>query len=139
MDNSTLKEMYGYDYVGAEDIEAPLQCWYNDVLEKTEDELTVGDIGRMLRQRIFSKVAIRRAIEILSSDPFAGEMFEGQLMYNLYNAKPKYLCQFYKEAGEMLRKAEKALLTHEWESEESKNEYLDIFTSFLNKIKEEKI
>ena len=37
MEKSTLKEMYGYDYVGAEDIEAPLQCWYNDVLEKTED------------------------------------------------------------------------------------------------------
>ena len=119
MEKPTLKELYGYDY------------------EKTEDQLTVADIGRMLRQRIFSKIAIKRAIEILSDDPFAGEMFEGQLMFNLYNAKPKYLCQFYKQAEEMLGKAEKALLSHEWECEKAKQEYLDIFGSFLKKVREE--
>jgi len=135
--SKTLKEIYEYDLIEDENIDCPMDEWFNSIMEKTKDQLTVSDVCRMLRQKICSRVAIKRAVEMLSDDPFAGEMFEGQLLYNLYSGKEKYLRLFYTQMGPVLENAGLRAKSHEWSSEKAKEEYMDILSKFSKKIKEE--
>lgn len=132
-----LKEIYEYDLIEDFDKSLMVDEWFNTIMEKTKDQLTVSDVSRMLRQKICSKVAIKKAIEILDEDPFAGEMFEGQLMFNLYDGKEKYLKLFYTQVEPVLEKAGLMSKTHQWSSEEEKEEYMDVLARFERKIREE--
>ncbi len=138
MEKLKLKEIYEYDYIPEGSNVYPLTEWFNSILEKTEDELTIGDVCRMLRQRMCSKCAMERAVEILRGDPFAGEIYDGQLMSTLYGAKEKYLCLFYEELSPILADAERKALGRDWQSEEEKTEYLKIAAAFRQKIAEAK-
>ena len=133
----TLKEIYEYDLIEDEGLDYTVDEWFNTIMAITMDQLTVSDVSRMLRQKICSRVAIKRAIEILNDDPFIGEMFEGQLMFNLYAGKEKYLKLFYAQMRPMLEKAGLMAKAHNWGSEEEKNEYMDIIARFAQKIKED--
>ena len=75
MHSKTLREIYEYDLIPDDGLNFPIEEWFNAVMEKTEDKLTVSDVSRMLRQKIFSVVAINRAIEMLKEDIFTGEMY----------------------------------------------------------------
>ena len=133
----TLKEIYEYDLIEDDGIDYTVDEWFNTIMEKTKDQLSLADVSRMLRQKICSRVAIKRAIEMLSDDPFVGEMFEGQLMFNLYAGKEKYLRLFYTQMEPVLEKAGIMAKAHHWASEDEKNEYIDIVAKFAQKIKEE--
>ena len=135
--SKTLREIYEYDLIEDDGIDYTVDEWFNTIMEKTKDQLDVTDVSRMLRQRICSRVAIKRAIEMLNDDPFIGEMFEGQLMCNLYMGKEKYLKLFYHQMMPVLEKAALMAKSHEWRSDEEKNEYMDIVAKFAKKIKEE--
>lgn len=132
MENRKIREIYDYDMI--ENDEFSLQKWYNMVMDKTPAELTVGDVCRMLRQKIFSVVAIGRAIEILEGDPFAGELFDGQLMENLYAGKEKYLCRRYDDIEKLLVNAELKALAYSWADEGSKEDYLKTIAAFSQRI-----
>ena len=134
MHKMKLKEIYEYDYIPDEEDTYPLQEWFNAILEKTEDELTIADVCRMLRQRMCSKCAMKRAVDLLREDPFAGEIYEGQLMSTLYGSKEKYLCLFYADILPILENAEVLSLSHKWANEEEKSEYLKIAEAFKQKI-----
>ena len=121
-----LREIYEYDLIEDDGIDYTVDEWFNTIMEKTKDQLNVSDVSRMLRQKICSKVAIKRAIEMLSDDPFIGEMFEGQLMYNLYH-----------QVEPVLENAALMAKSHNWECEQAKEEYMDIVAKFAKKIKEE--
>jgi len=88
----------------------------------------------MLRQRMCSKCAMKRAVDLLREDPFAGEIYEGQLMSTLYGSKEKYLCLFYADILPILENAEVLSLSHKWANEEEKSEYLKIAEAFKQKI-----
>lgn len=132
-----LREIYEYDLIEDDGIDYTVDEWFNTIMEKTKDQLNVSDVSRMLRQKICSKVAIKRAIEMLSDDPFIGEMFEGQLMYNLFMGKEKYLRLYYHQVEPVLENAALMAKSHNWESESAKEEYMDIVAKFAKKIKEE--
>ena len=134
MHNKTLREIYEYDLVPDDGLNYPVEEWFNAVMEKTEDKLTISDVSRMLRQRIFSVVAINRAIEMLRDDLFAGEMYEGQLMANLCNAKEKYLCKRYDDVKTLLQGAELKALQHKWADEKEKLEFLKTVEEFEKKV-----
>ncbi|MBQ1340581.1 MAG: hypothetical protein IIY35_08150 [Ruminococcus sp.] len=134
MQKQKLKEIYEYDYIPNDSEIYPLQEWFNTILEKTEDELTIADVCRMLRQRMCSKCAMKRAVDLLREDPFAGEIYEGQLMSTLYGSKEKYLCLFYADILPILENAEILSLSHKWANEEEKSEYLKIAEAFKQKI-----
>jgi hypothetical protein len=138
MDGKTLKEIYEYDLVPDEDHQYSLDEWFNSIMSKTVDELTIADICRMLRQKICSAVAIGKAIDMLNDDPFVGELYEGQLMITLYNAKEKYLCKRYDDIEPLLDKAALKSKTHDWVSEYEKFEYLRTLEAFAKKIRESK-
>ena len=132
-----LREIYEYDLIEEDGMDNAVDEWFNTIMEKTKDQLNVADVSRMLRQKICSRVAIKRAIEMLSDDPFVGEMFEGQLMFNLYKGKEKYLRLFYPQMSNVLEKAETMAECHHFDSEDDKNEYITIISKFAQKIKEE--
>ena len=134
MHNKTLREIYEYDLIPDDGLNFPIEEWFNAVMEKTEDKLTVADVSRMLRQKIFSVVAINRAIEMLKEDIFTGEMYEGQLMANLCNAKEKYLCKRYDDIRPILADAELKALSHQWSNAEDKTEFLRTVEDFIKKI-----
>lgn len=137
MQKMKIKDIYEFDYIPESDL-YPLEEWFNAILEKTEDELTIGDVCRLLRQRMCSKCAMHRAVEILREDPFAGEIYDGQLMSTLYGAKEKYLCLFYDELMPIIEDAELQALRRNWSSEDEKSEYLKIAMAFKHKIEEAK-
>ena len=135
--SKTLREIYEYDLIEEEGEDFAVDEWFNSIMEKTKDQLDVSDVSRMLRQKICSRVAIKRAIEMLSDDPFIGEMFEGQLMFNLCMGKEKYLKLFYHQMEPVLENAAVMAKSHNWSSQEQKEEYLDVVANFSRKIKEE--
>jgi plasmid rolling circle replication initiator protein Rep len=51
---------------------SPLEIWYKNVLQKTFARLTTTDAVRMLTQGVLIEIGLRKAIEILLSDPTAG-------------------------------------------------------------------
>ena len=61
----------------------PLQIWYNNLLKKTEDELTTFDVIRMLRQKKFVDLAVKKTLEFLINNPFVGDCFTGELLEKL--------------------------------------------------------
>ena len=133
-----LREIYEYDLIEDDDMDNAVDEWFNTIMEKTKDQLSLADVSRMLRQKICSRVAIKRAIEMLSDDPFVGEMFEGQLMFNLYNGKEKYLKLFYDELLPIIEQAELSAIGRVWSSNDEKTEYLKIASAFKHKIAEAK-
>jgi len=77
--SNTLKNIYHLDY-DKSNFTSGLIRWYNSLIDKTVDELNVVDVSKMIRQNILKEVAIARAIDIFLSDPFAGEMQDGDLL-----------------------------------------------------------
>ena len=136
MDGKTLRDIYEYGLIPDVDTQNILDEWFNSIMNKEVDELTVADICRMLRQRICSVVAIGKAIELLSEDPFIGELYEGQLMLTLYNAKEKYLCKRYDDIEPLLERSALLSRSHVWDSEYEKLDYLQTLEAFARKIRE---
>ncbi|WP_312448583.1 contact-dependent growth inhibition system immunity protein [Lacrimispora sp.] len=77
--SNTLKDIYHLDY-DKSNFNSGLISWYNNLIDKTVDELNVVDVSKMARQNILKEVAIARAIEIFLHDPFDGEMQDGDLL-----------------------------------------------------------
>ena len=138
MDGKTLKDIYEYDLIPDVDTQNTLDEWFNSIMNKEVEELTVADIGRMLRQRICSVIAIGRAIEMLEEDPFTGELYEGQLMMNLCNAKEKYLCKRYDDIEPLLDAAALKSKEHEWCSDGERIDYIHTVEDFAKKIRDSK-
>lgn len=136
MDGKTLRDIYEYDLIPDVDTQNSLDEWFNSIMNKEVEELTVADVCRMLRQRICSVVAIGKAIDFLDEDPFIGELYEGQLMLTLYNAKEKYLCKRYDDIEPLLERSALMSKTHDWVSEYEKFDYLQTLEAFARKIRD---
>lgn len=135
MENRKLKELYDYDMITEEGGIEIANEWFNALMEKTVYELTLADICRMLRQKIFSVVAIGRAIEILNDDLFAGDLYEGQLLVSLCNAKEKYLSKRYDDVEPILDKAIRLALSNKWHDDEVRKDYIESAVGLKEKIK----
>ncbi len=134
--NKTLREIYDYDLIPDDDMECTSDEWFNMLMDKKPGQLTVADVCRMLRQKIFSVVAIEKAINILYEEPFAGDMYEGQLLGNLLNAKEKYLAPRYPDVEDLIEKLTASAEARVWEDEDDKSEYFGLIEEFRKKIRE---
>ncbi len=135
MENRKLKELYDYDMITEEGGIEIANEWFNVLMEKNVYDLTLADICRMLRQKIFSVVAIDRAIDILNEDLFAGDFYEGQLLVNLCNAKEKYLSKRYDDVEPLLDKAIRLALSNNWQDDEVKKDYIESAVGLKEKIR----
>lgn len=119
------------------DITDPLGKWFVTLLDKTIDELNINDIYRMLRQDILIEVAVNKSVEFLKENPFAGEMYDGQLLEVLYSVDTNRYKAEIEEVKAILiaiSSNRTAISTFEWIDDENCKEYLEVLEKFLVKI-----
>ncbi|WP_152392611.1 contact-dependent growth inhibition system immunity protein [Paenibacillus guangzhouensis] len=130
----TIKEIYCLNQsIQEAEQEYALDNWYNRLICKSVDEIDIEDTSRMLSQNIFVELGIKRALEILSADPLAGEMYEGQLLGLLYSID---LNEFedLSQLKLLLQQINNILPDLEWPDEEDKKEYSELLTKFIKKM-----
>lgn len=108
-----IKELYGCEYEASEEELYPLQEWYNQLIDKTLQEVTLGDTARMLRQKRFPDLAMTKAIEFLRENPFAGELYEGEMLAAIANTENSLLAAHAQELKEVLRDASERIAAYE--------------------------
>lgn len=119
MKNNSLKKLYSLEYCETE-TKTNLTNWFNKLILKSENELDVFDVSRMIRQNILREIAINRAIELFIIDPYDGEMVEGDLIALLVSCGK----EIYKSSKAcllppLLLKLEKELSEYDWIDYES--------------------
>jgi hypothetical protein len=65
-------------------------AWYRAVHNTPITELGIEDICRACRQKIHLEHTVPRALELLRTDPLAGDMYEGELLVSLKSVPPNY-------------------------------------------------
>ena len=93
-----LKEIYDLTY-DSSGFNSGLINWYNKLIDKTYDQLTVTDVSRMIRQDVLKTVAIKRAIELFLNNPYEGEYSDGELLNVLTSLNTNLINSIIKEKG----------------------------------------
>ena len=83
--------------------EYPLQIWFNEVIQKRIEELSVLDELRILRQNMFVEEAMPKIIRDLKTDPFIGELRDGELLEKIADVDPDILLSFKKDLLEVVK------------------------------------
>ena len=110
---------------------SPLELWYNELINKKIEDLSILDINRMLRQDVFMQLAMEKAMELLIKNPMEGELYDGDLLYQVVKAMKKHSASIDKQiADEFIELADKEKEKYEWEFEEDKTEYEEMLESF---------
>lgn len=129
-----IKEIYNCKYITSSEELFPLQKWYNDLIDKTIDDITIADVLRMICQKELINIAMSKAIEFLKENIFAGEGYDGELLEKLSETDIS-LWQLYLEdlkyiLGDTLKKIE----NHEWTYDGEEEEFKEIVESISTKL-----
>jgi hypothetical protein len=122
------------------DNESSLSIWYDSVRNKRINELTDGDIARMVRQNLYLKYAVKEAIKRLRKNPIIGELFDGELLAvisRLDNEFWKQNSELSKEAFELVKLINVRTLIpkdFEWLSEDDEDEFYEYGRVIQEKI-----
>lgn len=120
MDRVTLEQKYGLHKTIVVNPSGLIR-WYNRLIEKTAEELDVQDVLRMARQKILIDVAGNRAVDLFLTDPFAGEIDDGDLLELLVSMGDVIKKNVNKqELKRVIDRAKKDMQFFEWDSEENK-------------------
>jgi len=116
----SLKSIYGLEY-DKSNYQSSLINWYNRLIDKAADELSIMDVSRMIRQNLLKDVAIDRAVELFLSEPFGGEMQDGDLLALLVSCgseitKSKQIDMLI----DKIHKLENEVSDFGWENEDNK-------------------
>lgn len=122
-----IKEYYDCQY--DEEEVYPLQKWYNQLIDKTMNELTIADVLRMMRQELFVDLAMERAMVFLEDDVFAGEAYDGQLLEGISRISTSYLAPYSDRLNALLKIALDRSELHEWSYEGEREEFEQIVDS----------
>ena len=115
-----IKELYNCDKLKGDD---SLVIWYNQVIEKTADELTVSDVARCIRQNLFLETAYEMLMVYLLQNPYEGDVYEGELIDKACEIDLKYLLGHRDTISEIISRARQFIKTNEWDCEEDKIEF----------------
>ena len=80
----------------------------------------------MLRQKIFLEIAIDKAIMTLKNNPFAGELYTGELLSSLLETDRDILENKKTDIAEIIRIAEKNWNDVAWGYPEEKDEFKEL-------------
>lgn len=115
----------------------PLDEWYDAVVRKTESELSLLDICRMLRQEVLLDIAMPLARKILIKSPFCGELYDGQLFklfIQILNVDPdERKVEFF---NALIFKIREEIDLYEWILKEDRMEYEELVKQFVDLHKE---
>ncbi|MBQ6091219.1 MAG: hypothetical protein IJL07_08165 [Lachnospiraceae bacterium] len=134
MDERKIKDIYGESEL--DDVNFSLVKWHNEVINKSVGELTYADVARMLRQGEYMDIAMDRAIAILKADPYAGELYTGELLSSLLEADKELLKKRKPELNLIVSEAIKDSNSVTWGYPEEKDEYMDLIRKLESEIDE---
>ena len=129
-----IKELYNCEYEVSEKELYPLQEWYNQLIDKTIQEITPGDVARMLRQEMFPGLAMTKAIELLQENPFAGELYEGEILAAIAGMENSSVISHTEELQIILKDASERIAAYEWTYDGEEDEFKEIVDSVARKI-----
>ena len=130
----TIKEVYNCAYIVSDKELYPLEKWYNILIDKRVDEITIADVSRMIRQDVVMELAMTKAMDFLQGDVFAGEMYDGQLLENISRLDAVLLTSYSEKLKAILKDALEKSETHEWSYEEEKEEFIGIVKIISKKL-----
>lgn len=135
MDKILIKDKYNLKEE-TKNLEYSLPLWYNEMINKTVDEINLLDINRMIRQNILVEVALKRAVEEMLKDPFVGEQLEGDVLEHVLKLDDDLLKKYTKEFHQIILKAYALIDSYKlWMLLEMKDEYLDNLKLLEEKVK----
>ena len=74
--DKTIKDRYdvsfNLDDVTKED-RCPMHEWYNNLINKTYNQLNLFDVTRMIIQKIYLELAVTKAVSFVKENPFCGQ------------------------------------------------------------------
>lgn len=71
--------------------QSPLEKWFEGVLDIPLENLDVGDVCRAVRQKVCLDQLMPRILALLTEDPLAGEIYDGELIAALATIKSNEL------------------------------------------------
>ena len=89
--------------------QSSLEKWYSEIVSKDENDYSVEDICRMLRQDNLVERAVQIGIEFLKKDPFVGNVYNGELLSAFINDQKSYI-YVYRKDFELIRSVAHDLL-----------------------------
>ncbi len=129
-----IKDIYNRDYIISDGELYPLQKWYNSLLDKTIEEINIADVLRMIRQKEFMDIAVRKAIAFLKDNPFSGELYEGELLEKVSGLSDEILCENISPFMSIVAEALIQNDNYEWITEEEKKEFEDLIIAFKQRL-----
>lgn len=84
-----IKEKYKCDKVV--NPKYPLEKWFNNLIEKNEDDISLHDVCVMLRQSVFVETALSRCVIFLDDNPLSGDIYAGELLQVLLEKNKEYI------------------------------------------------
>ena len=112
-----------------------LEIWYNEMINKSESELSLLDINRMFRQNVLVELALDKAIIILLKDPFVGESTNGDVLENMLVINKDLLKTRTDDLKKVIIKADNNKNNVAWWYPEEKDEYFELIDQLKKTIK----
>ncbi|MDO4305148.1 MAG: contact-dependent growth inhibition system immunity protein [Bacillota bacterium] len=134
-DKRKIKEIYNCISIVSSEELYPLQKWYNQLIEKTIDEITVSDVLRMIRQKEFMNLAMSKAINFLQEDIFVGESYEGELFEKLSEMDSSVLISYADDLKNIIKNALVKSEIHDWSYNGEEEEFKDLINSLSQKVR----
>ena len=137
--NKPIKDIFGDDFIfenipEKDRLNSSMPEWYNNLINKTYDDLTLFDVSRMLMQNKYLNLAVEKAKEFLAENPLCGEYYDGHLLELMSRIDVSYLDkEFYEE---LISKALIESETFDWNSAEEKTEFQRILKKYQEKTNE---
>lgn len=133
-DKKRIKDIYKCDYINSDDELYPLQRWYNNLIDKTINEITVADVLRMMRQKEFLNLAMEKAMDFLQDDVLIGETYDGELLERVSEINQSFLSSYSDNLGSVLKEALDIGEMYEWSYDGEREEFNRMVNSLLKKI-----
>ena len=112
----------------------PMHDWYNNLINKSYNQLNLFDVTRMIIQKVFLELAVSKSLEYLKQNPFCGQRYEGELMELVYKLDYVYLENYKDNLQKILSKALVKNKTYDWMCEEEREEFDELINSFQMKL-----
>ena len=133
-DKRKIKEIYNCISITSNEELYPLQKWYNQLIEKTIDEITVADVLRMIRQKELTNLAMSKAINFLQEDVFVGELYEGELFEKVSEMDSSFLISYADDLKNIINNALIKSETRDWTYDGEEEEFKDMIDALSTKV-----
>jgi len=131
---NSLKKTYGlfYDRSG---FSSGLVNWYNQLIDKSYNDLNVADVCKMIRQDILKDIATHKAIDLFLSNPYDGEYDDGGLLNVLVSLDIRNSnAVIVGKLKTMLSDVRQKYTDFEWSDEETKIKYINNVEKMLENL-----